>query len=300
MACRKASHAGSWYKGEGKELSAQLSGWIGKVDVKVSGSVRAIICPHAGYSYSGPTAAYSFAQINPKTTKRIFILGPSHHYHTKSCEMSDFSIYETPVGNLDLDVKVIADLKKSGLFLKTMNSKIDHDEHSIEMQLPYIAHVMKGCDFTIVPILVGALTAKREKDFGALLAPYLLDADNVFVISSDFCHWGERFGFTHHDKKHDSIWQSIEALDRLGMDLIEKQDAEGFSEYLDATNNTICGCHPISVFLHAVQASKAIIKDGSAFKISFLSYSQSSKCKKSTDSSVSYVSGVCVALHGKQ
>jgi len=74
-----------------------------------------------------------------------------------------------------------------------MSQSVDEDEHSIEMHLPYVAKVMKARkgSFTIVPVLVGAIKAKQEKEFGKIFSPYLADPENLFVISSDFCHWGE-------------------------------------------------------------------------------------------------------------
>lgn len=73
------------------------------------------------------------------------------------------------------------------------SQQVDEEEHSIEMQLPYIAKVMeskKGL-FTIVPVLVGATTYQRQAEYGKIFSTYLADPENLFVISSDFCHWGE-------------------------------------------------------------------------------------------------------------
>jgi AmmeMemoRadiSam system protein B len=85
---------------------------------------------------------------------------------------------------------VIAELKATGQF-ESMSKQTDEDEHSIEMHLPYIYKIMedKAGEYTIVPILVGALNRLREEFYGKLLAPYLADSENLFVISSDFCHW---------------------------------------------------------------------------------------------------------------
>ena len=104
-----------------------------------------------------------------------------------------------------------------------MSIKTDEDEHSIEMQLPYLAKVMESRKgkFKIVPIMIGNINSEKEKMYGELLAPYLLQPKTIFVISSDFCHWGERFSYTYYDDKCGEIWNSIESLDRLGMDLIE-------------------------------------------------------------------------------
>ena len=78
--------------------------------------------------------------------------------------------------------KVYAQLRQSGPF-GTMKPSVDEEEHSIELQIPYVCHVMKGKQFKIVPILVGALDTKKEAQFGTLLAPFLDDPANFFASS---------------------------------------------------------------------------------------------------------------------
>jgi len=119
---------------------------------------------------------------------RIFILGPSHHHFTRICELSRHSLYATPLSPLRLDDAVIAALRSTRAF-DEMSTRVDEEEHSIEMQLPFLAHVMRARKkpFTIVPILVGALTTKSEAEFAKILQPYFADPRNFFVISSDFC-----------------------------------------------------------------------------------------------------------------
>lgn len=135
-----------------------------------------------------------------------------------------------------------------------MNLNVDEDEHSIEMQLPYIAKMMesKRGKFTIVPIMVGSTNNERDRLYADILAKYFIQPNTLFVISSDFCHWGDRFSYTYYDKSYGEIWQSIEALDRLGMTIIEKQDPKEFKDYLNKYDNTICGRHPISLLLNVI------------------------------------------------
>lgn len=171
-----------------------------------------------------------------------------------------------------------------------MNKHVDEDEHSLEMHLPYIAKMMKGTSFKLVPIMVGALSYSAEKQFGEILAPYFEDPRNFFVVSSDFCHWGSRFRYTYYEKDHGPIYKSIEALDKRGMDLIEKRDPRGFHSYLQEYENTICGRHPILVFLHLVQATNR------ETEIQFVRYEQSSQVKSRGDSSVSYASALVGTL----
>ena len=87
-----------------------------------------------------------------------------------------------------------------------MSRSVDEDEHSIELHLPYIHRLLQLQHPDIptsqypplVPIMVGSTSAATEQAFGTLLAPYLADPSNAFVISSDFCHWGLRFQYTYY------------------------------------------------------------------------------------------------------
>jgi len=192
MSIRTASHAGSWYTAGGNVLNGELSQWLGQVDDQLESypinGCKAIIAPHAGYSYSGPAAAWAYKSIDTSNIKRIFILGPSHHYYLDSCALSKCTEYETPIGNLPIDVETVKELKATREF-ESMRLQADEDEHSIEMHLPYIRKIFDGKDISIVPMLVGALSEDREAFYGNILAPYLQRPDTFFVISSDFCHW---------------------------------------------------------------------------------------------------------------
>lgn len=70
-------------------------------------------------------------------------------------------------------------------------------------------------NFTIIPILVGSLSPEREALYGRLLAPYMADSQTLFVISSDFCHWGQRFRYTYYDRSCGPIYRSIQNLDKM-------------------------------------------------------------------------------------
>ncbi|XP_057524839.1 uncharacterized protein LOC130804429 [Amaranthus tricolor] len=280
---RRASHAGSWYTSNPSKLAEELEGWLKEAGLSKSSDVRGVIAPHAGYSYSGRAAAYAFGNIDPTNISRVFLLGPSHHYYTSQCALSSTTVYETPIGDLPIDLEVIEELKATGKF-EMMSLRVDEAEHSMEMHLPYLAKVFEGHPVKVVPILVGAVSAESEAMYGRLLAKYVDDPSNFFSVSSDFCHWGTRFNYTYYDKKHGAIHKSIEALDRMGMDIIETGDPDAFKNYLLKFDNTICGRHPISVFLHMLKNISTKIK------IKFLRYEQSSECKSMRDSSVSYAS----------
>ncbi|KAL9363473.1 hypothetical protein Peur_046258 [Populus x canadensis] len=187
-------------------------------------------------------------------------------------------VYKTPIGDLPIDLEVIEELKATGKF-ELMDLQVDEHEHSMEMHLPYLAiRYLKGnfCHVEnfhmhpvkVVPILVGAVSADIEAMYGRLLAKYVDDPTNFFSVSSDFCHWGSRFHYTRYDKKFGSIHKSIEALDKMGMDIIETGNADAFKQ--------------ISVGMLRNCSTK--------IKIKFLRYEQSSQCKTMRDSSVSHAS----------
>ncbi|KAJ6849810.1 protein MEMO1 [Iris pallida] len=285
---RKASHAGSWYTSNANKLEEELDGWLRESSLAKSPNVRGVIAPHAGYSYSGRAAAYAFGNIDPTNISRVFLLGPSHHFYTPKCALTGTTVYSTPLGDLPIDLEVNEELWATGKF-ETMDLRVDEAEHSMEMHLPYLAKVFHGHPVKIVPILVGAVSSETEAMYGKLLAKYVDDPKNFFSVSSDFCHWGARFNYTHYDKKHGAIYKSIEALDRMGMDIIETGDVDTFKQYLQEFENTVCGRHPISVFLHMLKNCSTKIT------INFLRYEQSSQCRSMRDSSVSYASAAAKA-----
>nr|CAB3263755.1 protein MEMO1 [Phallusia mammillata] len=295
MTKRKASHAGSWYLGSGSQLNKQLGQWLEDASTSNHGPAKVIISPHAGYTYCGSCAAHAYKQINSAQVQRVFILGPSHHVYLQDCALSSAKTYKTPLYDLAIDQSICEELYSTGKF-QTMSMQTDEDEHSIEMQLPFIAKVMerKQGSFTIIPVLVGSLKQETEQEYGRLFSKYLKDPCNVFVISSDFCHWGRRFRYIHYEPEHGEIHKSIEALDKQGMKLIEALDPEGFYSYLQKYKNTICGRHPIAVMLNAVKT--LLSSNGIQLQFKFLDYKQSSKCQDDSDSSVSYAAGSLVVL----
>lgn len=110
--------------------------------------------------------------------------------------------------------------------------------------------------------------------------------------SSDFCHWGSRFRYQPFDAAHGpTIGDYVEWLDRQGMALIEQGDPAAFQAYLKEHRNTICGRHPIAVFMCMAVAHRA--RTGKGLAVRFVRYAQSSRCRSKQDSSVSYASAVC-------
>jgi AmmeMemoRadiSam system protein B len=312
-ASRAATHSGSWYTNEPEALSDQVEAWMAEARSERGPSggagqvTKAIIAPHAGYAYSGRTMAFAYCLLpEPDAVRTIFILGPSHHLYTERCHVSRCAQVETPLGSLDVDTATAEWLidQHPGL-MAPLDIDDDEAEHSIELHLPYVAHYLKSGISSqtgragsppsgsprLVPIVVGSLSPEREQQVGEILAPYILDPGVVFIVSSDFCHWGRRFGFQYHDpSRFEHIHESIAWLDSEGMKAIEAKTPRGFVDYLVKHSNTICGRHPIGVLLCALE--HAYNGDVGKYEVRFTKYDRSSLVEEMRDSSVSYCSAV--------
>jgi AmmeMemoRadiSam system protein B len=193
---KAASHAGSWYSSEAHVLRSQLGAWLEAVEAPAdaAGTPRCIIAPHAGLSYCGAVGGHAYKQLSriKDSVHRIFLIGPSHHFYSKRCLLSQATLYETPLYDIEVDREVTEALRSSGHF-DIVDAAQEEDEHSLELHTPFIAHVMEGKSFKLVPIIAGNLCYETEELYGKLLAPYFTDPSNFFIFSSDFCHWGSRF-----------------------------------------------------------------------------------------------------------
>jgi AmmeMemoRadiSam system protein B len=243
----------------------------------------------------------------------VFLLGPSHHIYLSGLALTAHKYYSTPLGPLAIDHVTTSTLAATGKFT-TMSSTADEDEHSLEMHLPYIykilsKHFSSSSSFPpLIPILVGSTSRATDLSFGALLAPYLADPSNVFVISSDFCHWGSRFQYTYYlppppakaynlggsqkPLKEKAIYTSIGELDQQAIEAIETGSRDAFADNLKETQNTVCGRHPISVILATMEAMGE--QNGKKWSWRFVKYARSSDVVTSRESSVSYVSAFAV------
>ena len=273
---------------------------------------------HAGYSYSGPPAAWAYASLDLSKAKRVFLLGPSHALYLPGCALSGHAKYATPLGDLVLDQETIRKLKETGEF-DDLSKQADETEHSLEMHIPYL-YKMFSRSFSspseypsLIPILVGGTDEAAEKAYGEMLAPYLADPTSIFVISSDFCHWGSRFDYTYYlpessDKgtrlsrratapTNPTIHESITRLDKQAMDAIEGGKHKDFLAELKKTGNTVCGRHPIGVVMAAIEVLQREADSGSSSgkgRFKFVKYERSSDPEDVNDSSVSYASAYAV------
>jgi AmmeMemoRadiSam system protein B/AmmeMemoRadiSam system protein A len=185
-AIRKPVYAGAFYPAERSQLTAMIDSLTrqvkaGKVKPPQNTSLKALIMPHAGYIYSGLTAAHTSLVLRRNQFQKVVVLAPDHRVGFTGGAVSDVVAYETPLGLIKLHNDASELRRKSDLFQAIPAS--DRNEHSLEVVLPFLQSYLG--DFELVPIVVGVVDIDR---FAAAIDP-LSNADSLLVISSDLSHY---------------------------------------------------------------------------------------------------------------
>ena len=221
MDMRPCSVAGMFYPAEPRHLEQLLESFFQKRAPGID--ARGIVSPHAGYVYSGETAACAFSTIPPDFDGTFLVFGPSHRgYMTCASAVP----WETPLGLVDVDTELVD-------ALDIPIDELSHrSEHSIEVQMPIIKYRFPRA--RVAPVLVG----DQRYEAAAALAEKVLRAiertgRNVrLVASSDFSHYVPDATARQHDL------HAIEALETL--------DVPEFYRRLQETGATVCGYGPIA------------------------------------------------------
>jgi len=242
--------AGRWYSANGEKLAQEIQDYTDKATEALSGElptfplsdIQALILPHAGYEYSGPTAAYGMAAVAGRTFKRVVVMGPSHQVRiSNAAGLTDATHYRTPLGEIAVDTDYVAELARHREF-KTV-PETDAVEHSVQIEMPLLQKTLG--EFRIVPIVVGQLNAKTARIVADTLKS-LIDDRTLVVASSDFTHYGPNYGYVPF---RDNVAENLKTLDMGAFEEIKKKSVEGFLEYIDRTDATICGEWPIAILL---------------------------------------------------
>jgi len=244
---RKSPIAGSWYPGEKKQLQSQIEEYLAKAKpAAIEGRICALISPHAGIQWSGQAAACGYKLLKGQKIKRVIVLGPSHYSGFRGLATSAEEYYETPLGKIKVDKETSEALYKITLFQGPRNAELQ--EHSLEMQLPFLQSVIG--EFLLVPLVVGELSLNDYAEAARALSPYL-DANTIVVASSDFTHYGYRFGYQPFKE---NPRDNLKKLDEGAIKKIIAKDFQGFLNYVDETGATICGTRPIGIILKMLPA----------------------------------------------
>jgi MEMO1 family protein len=191
---REAVVAGRFYPATAQELKNEIADYVdqsGKLhsfSLPSDSELIALIVPHAGYVFSGTVAASGFQLIKRlKNKKRVFLIGSSHHSFYEGASVYYNGHYKTPLGSIEIDSEVANSLLVDCTVFNYF-PEAHKPEHSLEVQLPFLQTLLP-VNFKIIPILIGSQSAEASEKIAQVLQPYLLDPENLFIISTDLSHY---------------------------------------------------------------------------------------------------------------
>lgn len=179
--------AGSFYDDDKARLSAQIDAYLENATglPTTNNEVRALVCPHAGYVYSGQTAAYAYRLVRGRPYETVIIIGVSHRYPLDGCSIYLKGGFATPLGIAQVDEEVAARVAKASGFSYVPQAHAE--EHSVEVQVPFIQRALPGAK--IVPIVMGYPNRRDVNALAEGLAAVCGDNKVLIVASTDLSHY---------------------------------------------------------------------------------------------------------------
>lgn len=246
---RYAAVAGTFYAASREALLKQIESCYlhklgpGKLPVykKGLGKIKGAIVPHAGYAYSGPTAAWVYSKLAADFPETFVIMGPNHTGYGSGVALTK-DTFQTPLGEVEVDIELADSL---------LNTIIDNDpnahryEHSIEVQLPFLQYLTK--EFKFVPICMGIQDYKTAKEVGAGIKKSIssLKRKVVVLASSDFTHYEPR--------------SEAERKDKLAIQQILRLDSKSLYETVRRYSISMCGYGPVMAMLESIAGKSATL-----------------------------------------
>lgn len=238
---RRPTVASQFYEGDAEALRAQITSCflsplgpkkLPKVNLHMHPrKIVGLICPHAGYLYSGPVAAHSFYELAiDGKPDRVVLLGPNHTGYGSALSIMREGAWRTPLGDVEVD-SGLADAILHETQVVDVDETAHRYEHSIEVQLPFLQFLF-GNTFKIVPICFLMQDYDSAVEVGRALTE-ALDATNTVVIASS--------DMTHYEPA-----KSAASKDQAALKAVIDMDARRFYQTVETQNITACGFAPIT------------------------------------------------------
>ncbi len=263
MRIRKPAVAGRFYPEDPPTLKRTVNRHLDAAPVESApSSVVASIAPHAGYPYSGLTAAHAYKRLRGKEPKRVVLLGCSHQYSFDGISVFNSGGFETPLGVVPVDDVLAAYL--TDCFGNT-RPEAHYGEHALEVELPFLQLTLAG-DFNVIPILFGGPPGETCRNVGMELAK-CLDPEDLVLASTDLSHF--------------LCEEEANKLDRHSLECVLSRDEEALADEASRGRCSLCGAA-------AVVAAMAYANVLGADKWQLLDYRTSAWASGETERVVGY------------
>lgn len=194
-----------------------------------------LIVPHAGYNYSGRTAATAFKLLQGKSFPRVVVMAPSHQAKAREVSIPGYAYYQTNLGTIPIDREAVQKLKKGRSWI-TDNPNLYNREHALEVELPFLQTVLGK--FQLIPLIIGDSDIGLARDLAAALKE-TLGNDALYIASTDLSHYHP--------------YSQAEILDKNTLSLIAAQDPEKLNQAVAAQQAELCGLGPVLTIMTLFQ-----------------------------------------------
>jgi MEMO1 family protein len=241
MKVRHAAWAGQFYPARPELLEQTINEYLDSVPVvQHGGNIVGLIAPHAGYAFSGKTAAAAYRQIQHELYRTVVLLSPSHAAFIDGVSVFDGDFYETPLGKIAVDVDASAKLAECSPGI--IRGKAGHiggerEEHALEVQLPFLQVVLDN--FTIVPLVFHDYSWGNCRQLGEAIFQTFDPSTTLIIASSDLYHG--------------SSYSQCIRQDASTLMSIENDAAETFCALALTDEVMACGAGPIAVLKYVME-----------------------------------------------
>jgi MEMO1 family protein len=226
---RKPAVAGSFYPGNPETLSRQVREFLARAPKQeIPGEILALVSPHAGYMYSGQTAAQAFKTIEGKKFETVVVIAPSHRVFFQGASVYDRGGFETPLGIIPVDRELCRKIMAESDCLRFLPQG-HAQEHSLEVQLPFLQEVLGT--FSLVPIVIGDQSFATCQKTGLAVARGARGKNALLVASTDLSH------FHAYDR--------AVKIDRVILEDIRAFDPQKLRQDLEGEKGEACGGGPV-------------------------------------------------------
>jgi len=246
---RHPAVAGSWYADTPQGLRAQLEGCfthalgpgrLPRVADKELRNVVGLVCPHAGYMYSGPVAAHAYYHLAMDgKPDLIVIFSPNHTGRGSALALMNEGVWRTPMGDVEIDTDTANQILRESRIID-VDEAAHAFEHSIELQLPFLQYLY-GSDFKLVPICFLMQDLESSREVGRATATALLGKNALVMASTDMTHYEPQ--------------ERAERKDKAAISAALKLDAEQYYSAVEAYGISTCGYGPV---IAAITAAKLL------------------------------------------
>ncbi|MCK5145488.1 AmmeMemoRadiSam system protein B [bacterium] len=231
---RQSIIAGSWYPGDKDSLTEIIEKYLMAAQIdRIDQPIFGLIVPHAGYVYSGQTAAYAYKLLAGQDISRVIILSPMHHFAAGNFFTPRATHFETPLGKVEIDTEAL-ELLSSHIPLNYLDKD---SEHSLEIQLPFLQHVLK--DFKVLPLMLGLGNVNGVDSLVSALSVLDKYRQGLCIASSDLHHKSDYY---------DVVKQDNEVIE-----LIKTGSINSIRDRLSYVDCTVCGRVPIVTMMRLAQ-----------------------------------------------